>query len=163
MSKIYKDDKIFRNSYHHGNSLKGDNYHFDKGIKADEDNLLNSTFFTTSSPEDIYPYTEIRDIIIKLSNEDKKISNILKNNKKKYNTDKINELFELVLQHFDSTFQLKRIKDVIIIFDIITKSTGIKTFNLFDLLKYEYKEMILNELDDKYNIYSFLTKKNKLY
>ena len=158
-----REDKIFQNSYYHGNSLKGDTYSFDREIKPDETNLLVSTFFSTSSPEDIYPYTEIRDEIVQLSIDDEEINNIISNNKKKFNKEKINLLFGKIIKHFNKNEKLQRIKEITIIFDVISRLTGIKEYNLFDLLYYEYQEIILLELNEKIGIFSFLNTKNKLY
>lgn len=164
MAKVKKrPDKIFNNSYYHGNSIKGNYYRYDEKIEADSEEIVNQYNKSSLNPEMAYPYLAIEKTILLLIKDNSEIQEILKNNKKKFNKQKINIFFQLILEHFDTSLELKRIKEVIYIFDVISRLTGIKTMNLFDLLEYEYKQIILDELDESHNIYKNYNKDNKFF
>lgn len=158
---VKRKDKIFNNSYYHGDSKKADKYKYENKIEADRESILNQT--SSGDPDAQYPYSEIQDIIMDLVDNNNDIQEILRNNKKKFNKLKINNLFEIILKHFNSSLELSRIKIHIYIFDVVSRLTGIKVLNLFDLLEYEYKELLLDELDESHGIYKDFNKENKLY
>lgn len=158
-----RPDKIFNNGYYHGNKQKGDTYRFDNRIEADQENLLNSGIVSSFNPEVQYPYSEIEEVILTLVDTNDDIQEILKNNKKKFNKQKINQLFQLTTDNFNTTIELRRIKVYIYIFDVISRLTGIRHLNLFDLLDLEYKEFLLEELDETYSIYDNFSKENKFF
>lgn len=159
-----REDKIFNNSYYHGNkNATAENYRYDNKIEADQESILNQTTGSSSEPDTQYPYKEIEKIIMDLVDENIEIQDILKNNKKKFNKQKINNLFEIILEHFNSTIELRRIRIHIYIFDVISRLTGIKTSNLFDLLDFDYKQLLLNELDESFSIYNEFNKEHKYF
>lgn len=158
-----RPDKIFNNSYYHGNKLKGSNYIFEEKIEADKEEIINSSSRYDFNPEQAYPYNAIEKTILDFIDSNDDIQEILKNNKKKFNKQKINIFFQLILEHFSSTLELRRIKVIVYIFDVISRLTGIKHLNLFDLLDFEYKEFVLDELNETHDIYKNYNKDNKFF
>jgi len=164
MPKKKRDDKIFNNSYYHGKKTDSKNeiYHFENKIETDRTNILNQTASGTG-PDEQYPYNKIQEVILKLVDENEDIQDILTNNKKKFNKQKINNLFEITLNHFNTSSELRKIKVYVYIFDVVSRLTGIKALNLFDLLEIDFKTLLLDELNETHSIYEDFNKDNKLF
>ena len=158
-----REDKIFNNSYYHGDNLKGDDYNFNTLLTAC-DRYSKSYLRDIYDPENSMQMKMIREEILKLLETNSRLQEILDdNNNKKFNKQKINEIFEILHTHFTTKSQHQRFVNLIYIFDNISNLTGLKYNNLFDLLEYDYKEMLILELDKHYNVLNASKSNSKMF
>ena len=158
-----REDKIFNNSYYNGDNLKGDEYSFSNALMAD-DRYAKSYLRDIYEPEDNMQYTMVRDEILKLLDSNEYLRSILDdNNNKKFNKEKINEIFSILLKYFTVESKHKRFVNLIYVFDNISNLTGLKYNNLFDLLEYDYKELLIIELDTHFNVLNTHKTNSKMF
>lgn len=156
-------DKIFNNSYTHGDALKGDKYEFNVKIRVD-DNYALSFMNDIYQAEDGISFKMVQDEIIRLLDTNAELNEMLDSaKKKKFNKSKINKLFKFIYDHFENKPEVKSFSNSIYIFDHISNISGLKYKNLFDLLDYEYKKILILELDKQYNILKNSANFNKMF
>ena len=158
----HKDDKIFNNSYYHGDKLKGDEYSIKTGLAVDGE-------YASRYLQDIYNLDEhinqkkTQETIIDLIESNAEIIEMLSDTQKKFNKDNINRLFKIILDHFNADLEVRHFMDVIHVFDMISNISGLRYANLFDMLEYEYKKLLILDLDKKYDILSDYNVFNKMF
>ena len=161
--KETREDKIFNNSYHHGEKLKGDDYEFSHGLQVDggyASRFLGDIY----KVDDSMTYKLVQQEILKLLDTNEQLMEILKDTKKKkFNKEKINLIFKIIYEHILNNLNKNKFMDIIYIFDHISNISGLKYNNLFDLLEFEYKKLLIIELDKTYNILDEYTNFNKMF
>ena len=106
----------------------------------------------------------IRNEIIKLLDTNEVLRDMLQDNtRKKFNREKVNLIFKIIHDHFESDMNLREFSNLIYVFDNISNLSGLRYTNLFDLLDYEYKQKLILELDKIYNILNKTSKTNLLF
>lgn len=158
-----KEDKIFNNRYNSGEGLP-DEYQFISGIKVDDD-------YASKFLKDIYEYEEqleyklILNKIFNYIKEDLHISkmlnieNLIDSPKQiKLNKDQINYIFNKILKNFSKIIDNNEFFNPIYILEIISSVSSLEYRKIFDSLDVEIQELLIIELNKKYN---FLDKKNK--
>jgi len=147
-----KHNKIYNTSYNDGNNLKDPcEYEYGKSLQIDAsysnlymENYEPAKFIINNiSQKHIESYIENNEDIRTLLNLNKTLE------KRKFNKQEINTIFSMILAEVkpicnDYTF--------ISIFDTVSKYTNINYKKLFDFLDYQYKELIILELNEEYNI-----------
>lgn len=158
-----KNDKIFNNTYYQGDNLKGDDYEMNKDLKIAPD--YSSSFLTElHNPNDSINYKKILEEIIYMLDNNEVLIGLLKDNKKKkFNKENINVIFKEIYDHISNKKEIEMFVNMIYVFDIISNITGLKYKNLFDLLNYEYKELVIEELDNSHDILSSYKNFKKMF
>jgi hypothetical protein len=147
-----RPDKIFNNSYYHGDNLKGDGYVMTHGIKVDPEyskRYLNDVY----SPENNMEYK----IVEKRVNEIIMVHNDIKcmlNGEYKMNREDMNMVFSVIIEEFPKSESASEFANPIYMLDVISDLSGMKYKNMFDMLEYKFKEILINELDNSHNILS---------
>lgn len=153
-------NKILKNSYYDSKNLKGDEYQLNDGVDVNRD--YAETYMKSSyNSESSRLYEKTRNKMMRLLRENEEISNIVDSSVgKKFNKAGINKIFEISYEYFKNDAENSEFFNVAYLFDVISKVTGLKVRNLFDLLDMEYKEILIEELDKTYDI---LDGGNKMY
>ena len=138
------NEKILNNSYKNGDNLKGDDYEFDNKLVADEDYM--SVYMKDTCDIDSSEYEKMSQEIDTFIQENEKYKQLTDTDDTKYTKEEINELFSLVYYHFLSNKDLKRFMRIAYMFDILCVTTNIKHSNMFDLLSFENKKIVINNL-----------------
>lgn len=153
-----KKNKIINNSYRSGENLKGDEYKFDSQLKVD------ASYMPSSDLENNMVYDRVQEEILLLMENNQELRDMIDDEKpKKFNREKANRMFKLILSHFVGKHDLMKFANVIYIFDNVSNLSGLKYASLYDLLDTEYKQMLLVELDKSHNILKSGSKINKLF
>lgn len=160
--KRKKSDKIFNNTYNTGDG-------------GTEESSFNSDIRISSSHSDSYlhdPEKYKDHLDRKIFQED--IEKIIDNsfviqeivtsepNKKKYTKVEINAIFKDLKEKLTRGTEKSRFISSIYILDAISGLTTLEYRKLFDMLEYEYKEDLLEELNQKFKILDHI-KSNKLF
>jgi len=83
--------------------------------------------------------------------------------KKKFDKNEVNDLFEKILAGVRVGKRASAFVNPVYVFDAISSLTGLEYKKLFDMLKYENKEILLLELDGKYHILEKSSKDFRIY
>ena len=143
------NEKILNNSYKNGDNLKGDDYEFDNKLVADEDYM--SMYMKDTCDIDSAEYNKIVQEIDKFILSNDKYKALTDSDDTKYSKDELNELFSLVYSQFLSNRDLKKFIRIAYIFDVICTITNIKHSNMFDLLSYENKKIVISNFVNESN------------
>jgi hypothetical protein len=158
-----KKNKIINNSYRSGDKLKGDEYRFDTQLRVDP-GYASSNLSHIYDVENNMVYKRVQDEVVFLMQSNDELKQMLDDDKpKKFNREKANRMFQIILQHFVNTPDTMKFANVIYIFDNVSNLSGLKYASLYDLLETEYKQMLLIELDKSHNILKRGGKTNKLF
>jgi hypothetical protein len=153
---LLRDDKIFNNSYYNGDKLKNpDEYEFSKKISV-------SPEYSDNYLKDLYEYEEqldskfILDFIFDFIQNDELLNtyviNLTKNESRiKFSKDEINLFFNRIHQHLNLSTLGNSFYSPIYIVEAISSISSIEYKKIFDLFDTEIQEILLLELDKKYN------------
>lgn len=160
--KRKKNDKIFNNSYNTGDG-------------GTEESSFNSDIRISSNHSDSYLHDPekykdhldrqiFQEDIEKIIDSSDEIQAIVTSepNKKKYTKIEINFIFKYLKEKLTHGETKSRFISSIYILDAISGLTTLEYRKLFDMLEYEYKEDLLEELNQKFKILDQI-KSNKLF
>ena len=152
VKRLHRDDKIFNNSYFHGDKLKGNDYELHRGLTVDHG-------YSARYLGDIYNfenninYRTMQNEIISLIETNADLNRIINDpKKKKFNKEIINFIFKIIYESISQNKKVSQFMDPIYIFDCVANISGLKYNNLFDLLDFNYKKILIVELDKNYHI-----------
>jgi len=147
---LKKNDKIFNNSYFQADKLKGDDYVFDKSIKIDPA-YHGSSVLANLAPEKAMVYNNMRRLMIKALDNHPEMKEMFSEDKK-LNKSMLNNAFAILYESVASNRSENIFVNVIYLFDFLSNISGVKYPNLFEMLEYKYKELLIQELDEEFNI-----------
>jgi len=165
-SELKKNDKIFNNSYTMGQTI---------GEEIEETRQHTEIRIDPSSPDyQLYDRDQHSDFvddsitqidIHEFISNSEEIHRILGDDpdKKKFDKVEVNDLFEKILAGVRVGKQASAFVNPVHVFDSISSLTGLEYKKLFDMLKYENKEILLLELDGKYHILEKSSKDFRIY
>jgi hypothetical protein len=143
------NEKILKNSYKTGDNLKGDEYEFDNKLIADEDYM--SMYMKDSYDIDSVEYTNLLEKIETFINENERFKLLTDSDETKYTKEDINDLFTSIYEFFMKNPNSSKFMRIAYMFDILCVTTNVKHSNMFDLLSYENKSIILKEFINESN------------
>lgn len=152
-----REDKIFNNSYYNGDNLKdSEEYEFSKKISISSD-------YSDNYLKDVYEYEEeleskfILDIIFSFLKADEVLSKYVSNLsttsnvwKVKFSKDDINLIFTRVHENLDGAAYGISFYSPIYIIEAISSISSMEYKKIFDLLDTDIQEILLIELNKKY-------------
>jgi hypothetical protein len=155
---VHREDKIFNNSYNTGEGLKDtDEYEFSKKISVSSD-------YSDSYLKDVYEYEEnletkfILDGIFEFIKKDESLNKIVFHTqtdsqifKNKFAKDEINIIFNRIHNSLDEVSQNTSFYSPIYVLEAISSFSGFDYKKIFDSLDTDAQELLLVELDKKYN------------
>lgn len=155
---VHKEDKIFNNRYNSGEGLRDtDEYEFSKKIAVSSD-------YSDSYLKDVYEYEEnletqfimdgIFDTIKKDEALNKMVFHSIDNSlvfKNKFAKDEINVIFNKIHTSLDEVGQNTTFYSPIYVLEAISSFSGFDYKKIFDALDTDAQELLLVELDKKYN------------
>lgn len=166
-STLKKDDKIFNNSFNMGTAV--DEHSDTRGrneIRIDPGSS-EYNFYDKDKHSDFIDEAITNFDITSFVQSCSRIQEILKQpddgSKKKFTKIEINEMFDLVKNGVSTGSQSSVFVNAIHILDSISALTSLEYKKLFDMLKYENKELLLLELDKKYQFLNRAPKDFKMY
>lgn len=164
--KLKKSDKIYNNKYNTGAGAKdSDEFQLNTGIKVDQG-------FADLYHRDIYEYEQhvdckiLLDQILGMIEEDSELHKLLKdsnNISKKFNGNHINFMFDKIFKLIQSNPTDSKFTNSIYIVEVISSITGFEYKKIFDFLEYEYRIILINELNVKYNFLETGMKSKKMF
>lgn len=158
-ASLRKTDKIFNNSYNMGQNDQSDESKYNSSIKIDVGSSHYQMYDRDQYSDHIDNTITQRDIDNFISTSDE-IQVIMgdKTEKRKFTKIEVNELFRLITTGVASGEHASFFVSPIHVLDSISSLTNMEYKKLFDMLTYDYKEMLLLELNKKYG---FLDKPSK--
>jgi len=158
-ASLRKTDKIFNNSYNMGQNDQSDDSKYNSSIKVDVGSSHYQMYDRDQYSDHIDNTITQRDIDNFISTSDE-IRVIVgdKPEKRKFTKIEVNELFKLISAGVASGEHTSFFVSPIHVLDSISSLTNMEYKKLFDMLTYDYKEMLLLELNKKYG---FLDKPSK--
>lgn len=167
---IVREDKIFNNRYNTGEGLpEAEEYRMTGGISVSGD-------YSDSYLRDIYEYEEmletkvILDTIFGFIQLDPLISEILKNSARestpgriKLSKDEVNFIFNRINSSLDLPVNEVVFYSPIYILEVISALSSIEYKKLFDMLETDIQELLLIELNKKYNFLDGKIHKKKIH
>lgn len=158
-ASLRKTDKIFNNSYNMGQNNQSDDSKYNSSIKVDVGSSHYQMYDRDQYSDHIDNTITQRDIDNFISTSDE-IRVIVgdKPEKRKFTKIEVNELFKLISAGVASGEHTSFFVSPIHVLDSISSLTNMEYKKLFDMLTYDYKEMLLLELNKKYG---FLDKPSK--
>jgi hypothetical protein len=155
---VIREDKIFNNSYYNGDKLKDpDEYEFSKKIAVSSD-------YSDNYLKDLYDYEEqleskfILDIIFEFLQKDEVLSKYTiepnQNSnvaKIKFSKEDINLIFSRINENLDIGAHGITFYSPIFILEVISSISSMEYRKIFDYLDTEIQELLLIELNKKYN------------
>lgn len=152
-------DIFTENSYSLGDGLT-DDYEFTNEIKVDES-------YSIEYLKNIYEYNSyidndlIRDQILELINSNQEMyDKVYNRSKQKFNKQEANEIFSAIFKKIKNNKELNNFLDPITILDVVSEITEVNHKKLFDYLEYKYREIIIVELNKRYE---FLGGEDRLF
>lgn len=148
-----KVNKIFNNSYNDGENLKEPGeYEYGKSLQVDP--AYSDRYSENYNPSDHVINTVAKRQVESCINNIPELKKLLFPNtnleeKKRFNKKEINDIFTIV---FNDIKDKNEEYSFINLFDIISKYVDINYKKLFDLLDYQYKEMLILELNEQYGL-----------
>lgn len=162
-------DKIFNNRYNTGDGLPEEEYSYSRGISVSSD-------YSDSYLKDIYEYEQelemrvILDSIFSFIQSDPEISKLLKNSstnlfttKIKLSKEEINFIFNKINDTMSSFYSSEMFFSPIYILEVISSISSIEYKKLFDMLDTEIQEILLIELNKKYQFLEGKMHKKKIH
>ena len=167
---IVREDKIFNNRYNTGEGLpEAEEYRMTGGISVSGD-------YSDSYLRDIYEYEEmletkvILDTIFGFIQLDPLISEILKNSARestpgriKLTKDEVNFIFNRINSSLDLPVNEVVFYSPIYILEVISALSSIEYKKLFDMLETDIQELLIIELNKKYNFLDGKIHKKKIH
>ena len=167
---IVREDKIFNNRYNTGEGLpEAEEYRMTGGISVSGD-------YSDSYLRDIYEYEEmletkvILDTIFGFIQLDPLISEILKNSARestpgriKLSKDEVNFIFNRINSSLDLPVNEVVFYSPIYILEVISALSSIEYKKLFDMLETDIQELLIIELNKKYNFLDGKIHKKKIH
>ena len=167
---IVREDKIFNNRYNTGEGLpEAEEYRMTGGISVSGD-------YSDAYLRDIYEYEEmletkvILDTIFGFIQLDPLISEILKNSARestpgriKLTKDEVNFIFNRINSSLDLPVNDVVFYSPIYILEVISALSSIEYKKLFDMLETDIQELLLIELNKKYNFLDGKIHKKKIH
>lgn len=165
-SALKKNDKIFNNSYTMGHPT---------GEEPEETRAHTEIRIDPGSPDyQLYDRDQHSDFvdnsitqidIHEFVSNSTEVKEILGDDpdKKKFGKAEVNLLFEKILAGVRVGKHASSFVNPVHVFDSISSLTGLEYKKLFDMLKYENKEILLLELDGKYHILDKSSKEFRIY
>jgi len=159
-----KSDKIFNNTYNTGDGYGNEEHEYQSNIKISPAHR-ESYLHDPDKYKDYLDQTIINEDILKYIETNKEIKNILTNDpsKKKFTKPEINFIFNKIKISLEKKKNKSSFISYINILEVISNTTTLEYKKLFDLLDYEYKECLLVELNQTYNILDQSNKTKKLF
>lgn len=166
-SHLKKADKIFNNSYNHGDPTTDEHDDlstFTVAIKIDPSSP-ESVLYDKDKHSDQVDDKIIQVDINNFISQSVEVQEILglEPEKKKFTKTEINFLFDLIRAGISSGKNQSAFVNPIYIFDVISSVTVTETKKLFDMLTYENKEILLVELDKSYHFLDKASKEFRIY
>ncbi len=145
-----KTNKIFNNSYNTDDNLKEPwEYEYGKSITVEKS--YEGRFDENYNPDghllNIMTKSQVEVVINK--HEHLKQIFYSSTDKKKYSKKEINDIFKII---FTEIKQNNTEYSFIYIFDFISKYIDLNYKKMFDMLDYQYKEVLILELNEQYNL-----------
>lgn len=167
---VHKEDKIFNNRYNTGEGLKDTGeYEFSKKISVSSD-------YSDSYLKDVYEYEEnletqfILDGIFEFIKNDESLNKIVFHSyndsvvfKNKFAKDEINVIFNKIHTSLDEANGNATFYSPIYVIEAISSFSGFDYKKIFDSLDTEAQELLLIELDKKYNFLDGKMHKKKIH
>lgn len=160
------NDKIRNNSYKNADNLKGEDYEFSSELQIDEIGV--NVFMKDTYNFDSILYNNMIDSLSEListnkrldeltvfnwvnsSDVDDDVSIIKSKENRKYSKDELNEVFEIIYNHFKRDKNIREFLKISYIFDIVCNITQTAHSSLFDVLDYYNKILILSEFSNEF-------------
>jgi hypothetical protein len=169
-AEIIREDKIFNNSYYNGDKLKdSEEYEFSKKITVSSD-------YSDNYLKDLYDYEEqleskfILDIIFEFLQKDlilsKYISDLTENttiSKVKVSKEDINIIFNRIHEKLDVTTYGISFYSPIYILEAISSVASMEYKKIFDALDTDIQEILLLELNKKYQFLEGKMNKKRIH
>ena len=140
--------KILNNSYKNGDNLKGEDFEFTSALTVDDVGV--SIFMKDTYNFDSIMYTRLVEEVHQLSKSNNRLDELTtfehfddKEENRKYTKDELNEVFEIIYNHFSEDSSLKEFLRISYIFDIISNITKTEHRILFDSLNYENTSIVI--------------------
>jgi hypothetical protein len=162
-----REDKIFNNRYNSGDGLVDPmDYEFGRTISVDStysNNYLKDVYDYENSVE----YKILLDTISKIVEDDKIMSEIIKSKdgtRSIFNKDEINIIFERTIEALGKDVYRDNFSNPIYVLEAISNITAMNYKKIFDYLDYEHRELLIIELDKKYDFLNGrINKNNKMF
>lgn len=169
-AEIIREDKIFNNSYYNGDKLKdSEEYEFSKKITVSSD-------YSDNYLKDLYDYEEqleskfILDIIFEFLQKDlilsKYIADLTENttiSKVKVSKEDINIIFNRIHEKLDVTTYGISFYSPIYILEAISSVASMEYKKIFDALDTDIQEILLLELNKKYQFLEGKMNKKRIH
>lgn len=167
---VHKEDKIFNNRYNTGEGLRDTGeYEFSKKISVSSD-------YSDSYLKDVYEYEEnletqfimdgIFDTIKKDESLNKMVFHSIDNSlvfKNKFAKDEISVIFNKIHTSLDEVGKNTTFYNPIYVLEAISSFSGFDYKKIFDALDTDAQELLLVELDKKYNFLDGKMHKKKIH
>lgn len=167
---IVREDKIFNNRYNTGDGLPdSDEYSLSRGISVSRD-------YSDSYLRDLYEYESeletkfILDAIFSFLQNDPEISEIITRSstdpfvtKSKFSKEDVNFIFNKINTTLELKSSVIMFYSPIYILEVISSISSIEYKKLFDMLETEIQELLLTELNKKYQFLDGKMHKKKIH
>jgi|LakMenE01Jun11ns_1017448.scaffolds.fasta_scaffold9950822_4 hypothetical protein len=167
---IVREDKIFNNRYNTGDGLPdSDEYSLSRGISVSRD-------YSDSYLRDLYEYESeletkfILDAIFSFLQNDPEISEIITRSstdpfvtKSKFSKEDVNFIFNKINTTLELKSNVIMFYSPIYILEVISSISSIEYKKLFDMLETEIQELLLTELNKKYQFLDGKMHKKKIH
>lgn len=166
-SILKKDDKIFNNSFNMGSALDEDEpeARAKNEIRIDPGSA-DYNMYDRDCQEDFIDDSITQFDINAFVSGSAIVQKILKSpidGKKKFTKTEVNTLFNTIKAGVSNGSQSSAFVNAINILDTLSSLTSLEFKKLFDMLTYENKEILLEELDKKYHFLDKSAKNFKIY
>jgi len=143
---LKKNDKIFNNSYNTGDGIQRDDYHSQeiRLSPAYSDSYLQESDGYTDRLGLSVVQTEL-DAVYK---RNPKLLEIIGNEKRKFSKTDVNFVFNVLLKELNNSIFANSIH----VLDAVCNLLQIEYKKAFDMLDYEFKEILVSDLDDQFGV-----------
>jgi hypothetical protein len=159
-----KSDKIFNNSYNTGDGYGADEQSFRSDIKISQshsDSHLHDPQRYREHLDNSIVQSDIHAFIRQCSEIQEILS--IDPSRKKFSKQELNYIFLRIKEGLERGDGKSSFISYIYILDAISSVTTLEYKKIFDSLEYEYKECLLLELNQKYNILGHSNRSKKLF
>lgn len=162
-----REDKIFNNRYNSGDGLtETSEYQYNSTIAIDS-TYSNNYLKDLYDYENTVEYKILLDTIFTIIEGDATMSTIVRSKdgtRSIFNKEEINTLFERTLDQLGTKHEEDKFSNPIYILEVISNITAMSYKKIFDYLDYSHREMLLIELDKKYEFLDGkMNKNNKMF
>lgn len=147
-AELKKKDKIFNNSYNTGDGIQHDGYHSQeiKLSPAYSDSYLQESDGYTERLGLGVVQTELEEVYKK----NPKLFEIIGSKKRKYSKTDVNYVFQVLFKELNSSIFANSIH----VLDAVCNLLQIEYKKAFDMLDYEFKEILVSDLDESFGVLS---------